>query len=123
MCLNFKSSIFVILFIFISVLQAQSLPSFELNSEWTASIESMVNSQKKLTLKKKKKLLIFSLHTGFEHWTIPHTEAVMEIIAQNSEVFEINLSKSTNKELRRNLYNGFAKAGVGREVVMVAKKS
>ena len=93
MSLNFKSSIFIILFIFNSVLQAQSLPSFELNSEWRTSIKSMVNSQKKLSLKEKKKLLIFSLHTGFEHWTIPHTEAVMEIIARNSEVFEIDLSK------------------------------
>ena len=36
--------------------------------------------------------------------------------------FEINLSKSANKELWRKLYSGFASAGVGREIVMVARK-
>ncbi|MEM7381309.1 MAG: ThuA domain-containing protein [Bacteroidota bacterium] len=27
-----------------------------------------------------KQILIFSLHTGYEHWVIPHTTAVMEIL-------------------------------------------
>ena len=36
--------------------------------------------------------------------------------------FEINLSKSTNKELRRKLYSGFSNADVGREIVIIAKK-
>ena len=36
--------------------------------------------------------------------------------------FEINLSKSANKELWRKLYSGFASAGVGREIVMIARK-
>ena len=36
--------------------------------------------------------------------------------------FEINLSKSANKELRRKLYSGFSNADVGREIVIIAKK-
>ena len=36
--------------------------------------------------------------------------------------FEINLSKSANKELWRKLYSGFASAGVGREIVVIARK-
>ena len=75
------------------MVEAQILPSFELNLEWKASIKSLLNSQKKITLIEKKKLLIFSLHTGYEHWSIPHSEAVMEIIAQNSESFDTSLSK------------------------------
>ena len=90
---NLRLSLFVILYTCFLMVEAQILPSFELNLEWKASIKSLLNSQKKITLIEKKKLLIFSLHTGYEHWSIPHSEAVMEIIAQNSESFDTSLSK------------------------------
>lgn len=84
---------FVFLFFFFLAGHGQGLSPFELNSEWIAKIESMVKDQKNVATKVKKKLLIFSLHTGYKHWTIPHTEAVMNIIAQNSGAFEVTLSK------------------------------
>lgn len=93
MSLYYKSFCFSLLFIFTSVVQSQSLPSFELNSEWLMSIESLVKMQQKIPVNKQKKVLIFSLHTGYKHWTIPHTEAVMEIIAQSTGAFEVSLSK------------------------------
>ena len=55
-------------------------------------IESMVSNQKK-TCQKRKKKLFFSLRTGYQHWTIPHTEAVMQMIAQNSGAFEVTPSR------------------------------
>ena len=90
-----KSKLFSFVFLFFVFLagHGQSLSPFELNSEWIAKIESMVKDQKNVATKVKKKLLIFSLHTGYKHWTIPHTEAVMNIIAQNSGAFEVTLSK------------------------------
>ena len=83
-----KSKLFSFVFLFFVFLagHGQSLSPFELNSEWIAKIESMVKDQKNVATKVKKKLLIFSLHTGYKHWTIPHTEAVMNIIAQNSKI-------------------------------------
>ena len=108
-----KSKLFLFVFLlFVFVLaQAQSLSSFELNSEWIAKIESKVKNQKKVATHGKKKLLIFSLHTGYEHWTIPHTEAVMSIIAQNSGVFEVTLSRDYSvfdKNKISNLDNSYA---------------
>ena len=90
-----KSKIFltVLLLSSFSLIHGQRFQSFELNSEWKDKIKSMVKVQKKTPTKEKKKLLIFSLHTGYQHWTIPHTEAVMQIIAQNSGAFEVILSK------------------------------
>ena len=88
-----KSLLFVFSLLFFCGIQGQSLPPFELTSAWKTKIESMVKEQIKTPTKDKKKLLIFSLYTGFNHWTIPHTEAVMEMIAQNSGAFEITLSK------------------------------
>ncbi len=73
--------------------QGQSLPSFELTSEWREKIKSTVKEQMKTPTNDKKKLLIFSLYTGFNHWIIPHTEAVMKMIAQNSNAFEITISR------------------------------
>ena len=93
MDLKLKFFLTVLLFSSFSLIYGQRFQPFELNSEWKEKIESMVRIQKKTDTKKKKKLLIFSLHTGYQHWSIPHTEAVMEIIAQNSGAFEITLSK------------------------------
>ena len=93
MDLKLKFFLTVLLFSSFSLIYGQRFQPFELNSEWKEKIESMVRIQKKTDTKKKKKLLIFSLHTGYQHWSIPHTEAVMEIIAQNSGAFEITQSK------------------------------
>tara|TARA_B100001059_G_scaffold50628_1_gene43870 strand:+ start:67828 stop:68757 length:930 start_codon:yes stop_codon:yes gene_type:complete len=93
MDLKLKFFLTVLLFSSFSLIYGQRFQPFELNSEWKEKIESMVRVQKKTDTRKKKKLLIFSLHTGYQHWSIPHTEAVMEIIAQNSGAFEITLSK------------------------------
>lgn len=89
----FRSLLFSLTFVFTSVLHSQSLPSFELNPDWMAKIETMVQGQEKIPTKVRKKVLIFSLHTGFNHWIIPHSEAVMKIIAQNTADFEVILSK------------------------------
>jgi type 1 glutamine amidotransferase len=93
MLFNSKSLLTVFLLLFFWSVQCQSLSSFELTSEWKAKIESLVKEQMKTPTNDKKKLLIFSLHTGFNHWIIPHAEAVMQMIAQNSSAFEIVLSK------------------------------
>ena len=84
---------FSLLLMFISVLHSQSLPSIELNPDWTAKIELMVQGQENISVKKQKKVLIFSLHTGYNHWVIPHAEAVMKTIAQNTADFEVIVSK------------------------------
>ena len=93
MLLKFKISLTVLLLSSFSLIHGQRFQSFELNSEWKDKIQSMVEVQKKKPTKEKKKLLIFSFHTGYQHWTIPHTEAVMQIIAENSGAFEVTLSK------------------------------
>lgn len=85
--------IFFALLLFSSIVFSQKLPDFELTDEWLNKIESMIPEQNGFTQKKKKELLIFSLHTGFKHWTIPHTEAVMKLIAEKSGNFNVTLTK------------------------------
>ena len=93
---KFKIILTVLLLSSFSLMQGQRFQSFELNSDWIEKIQSMVEVQKKNPIEEKKRLLIFSSHTGYKHWTIPHTEAVMQLIAQNSGAFEVTLSKDIN---------------------------
>lgn len=89
----------ILLFLCLEV-SSQDLEPFDLTQEWTNSIVSKLpNDYPKL--KERKKVLIFSLFTGFDHWTVPHTEAVIKGIAEKSENFDITTSKDVamfNKE-------------------------
>lgn len=85
--------IFFTLLLFSSIVFSQKLPDFELTDEWLNKIESMIPEPTGFAQKKKKELLIFSLHTGFKHWTIPHTEAVMKLIAEKSGNFNVTVTK------------------------------
>lgn len=88
------TSIFVVL-LFGNV-SAQSLEPFELTDSWLSKIEAMAPSETTTKVDKKKNILIFSLHTGYEHWTIPHTEAVVKMLAEKSGVFEVRTSMDIN---------------------------
>lgn len=82
---------------------AQSLPAFELSEEWLAKIEKIAPAQPRIAVQEKRKVLIFSLHTGYEHWTIPHTEAVVKLLAEKSGTFEVTTSKDIREFEKRNL--------------------
>lgn len=85
------------------VLYAQSLEEFELSKEWLAKIERITPTQGNGEIGKKKKILVFSLYTGFEHWTIPHSEAVVKIIGEKSKAFEVTSSTNINVFKKSNL--------------------
>jgi uncharacterized protein len=85
-----------ILFSFLLVVgfaSAQDLKPFELTDSWLAGIEKIAPDKTSAKSKGKKSILIFSLHTGFQHWTIPHTEAVIKLIAEKSGGFKVTTSK------------------------------
>lgn len=82
----------IVFLISMNTVTSQDLKPFELTEEWTNSIVSeLPNDFPKL--KKKRKILVFSLFTGFDHWTVPHTEAVIKGIAEKSGNFEVITSK------------------------------
>ncbi len=65
-------------------LTAQDLEPIKLSDEWLAGIENIAPSKPTVRTNGKKKVLIFSLHTGYEHWSIPHTEAVFKLLLSHS---------------------------------------
>ncbi|MEX0275605.1 MAG: ThuA domain-containing protein [Flavobacteriaceae bacterium] len=86
----------ILLFLFgcMSLAHSQDMPKVELTSEWVASMQEKISEVVPIPVfvKDKRKVLIFSLHTGFEHWVIPHTRSVMTLLAERSGAFEVEHS-------------------------------
>ncbi len=72
-----------------SISLAQSLPEVELNDAWKQKIRNLAPEKANYPFTAKKKVLVFSLHTGFEHWIIPHTEEMIKILGEKSQAFEV----------------------------------
>ena len=88
------NKVFIFLFLLItSYSNAQSYDAIEITDEWLTKIKAMVASNKRLPSSERKNLLIFSLHTGYKHWTIPHTEAAIKAIAEKTGDFNVEVSK------------------------------
>ena len=75
--------------LFGNLLQAQSLEPIELTDAWKAKIEKTAPAKTTFPSKKKHKVLLFSLFTGFNHWVVPHTAAVIETLGAKSGAFEV----------------------------------
>ena len=75
----------------------QDLPVVPLTAAWKQKIEALAPSQTRFPSTSAKKILLFSLHTGFEHWVIPHTEEVIKILGSKSKQFEVTASKDIHQ--------------------------
>lgn len=71
---------------------AQSLPEVTLDQAWKDKIRALA-PEKATFPAKKKKVLVFSLHTGFDHWVRPHTEEMVKILGEKSGAFSVTASK------------------------------
>ncbi len=100
---RFIISIFA--FLFLGSVSAQELKPFELTDAWLSKIESIAPKSTTTKVEGKKNILIFSLYTGFEHWTIPHTEAVIKLLAEKSGAFQVvtsnEIARFETDELRK----------------------
>lgn len=83
----------IILLFYTSLSCGQKVEEFKLTDTWMGKIEKILPQASQSEPLQKKKILVFSLHTGFEHWTIPHTESVIKLIAEKSAGFEVVTSK------------------------------
>ncbi|HZJ21058.1 MAG TPA: ThuA domain-containing protein, partial [Pricia sp.] len=87
-----KNYISLILLLASTVLLAQQqLEPFEITDAWLAKIDSLAPAEPTVKNVKNKKILVFSNATGFAHWTIPHNNAMLKILARKSKIFEIHI--------------------------------
>lgn len=59
--------------------------------EWTATVEKNA-PQRPTVAAPKRKLLVFSLYTGFNHKVIPHVNRVFQILGEKSGAFDTTVS-------------------------------
>lgn len=98
-----KSIFYGIVFLFSAHLGvSQSLPEVTLDQSWKDKIRSLA-PEKATFPAKKKKVLVFSLHTGFDHWVRPHTEEMVKILGEKSGAFDVVGSKDISQMELKNL--------------------
>lgn len=83
----------------------QDLAVVPLTPAWKQKIEALAPSQTRFPSTSPKKILLFSLHTGFEHWVIPHTEEVFKILGSKSKGFDLTASKDIHQFEKASLAN------------------
>ena len=83
----------------------QDLAVVPLTPAWKQKIEALAPSQTRFPSTSPKKILLFSLHTGFEHWVIPHTEEVFKILGSKSKGFDLTASKDIHQFEKESLAN------------------
>jgi uncharacterized protein len=84
-------SLLIALIIHGTLLQAQvkSLEPIELNDAWKTKIYELTPTETQVPVSKKKKVLLFSLFTGFDHWTIPHVDFVIQTLGEKTGAYEV----------------------------------
>jgi len=93
----------IVFFLSVQSTFAQGLPEVNLDNEWKAKIQSLAPEKTSFPSSKKKNILVFSLHTGFKHWVIPHTEEMIKIIGEKSGAFTVIGSKDITEFEAKNL--------------------
>jgi len=71
----------------------QDLPVVAFDDAWKSKIHKLAPDNPNFPTSTIKSILVFSLHTGFDHWVIPHTEEMIQIISHKSGAFEVTGSK------------------------------
>ncbi len=92
------------LFLFVSgFIFAQQIEEFKITEEWLAKIEQMAPSETTVKNVSKKKVLVFSKATGFDHWTIPHNVEMLKILGKKSNAFEVHIGYDIENFDKKNL--------------------
>jgi len=68
---------------------ADKSQKFELTKEWEQTIQKLAPANPTVKPLKKHKILVFSLATGYKHWVIPHTSAMLKILGEKSGAFDV----------------------------------
>lgn len=88
--------------LFISLGYAQSLEPVKITPEWLSKIDSLAptSTREKAPVRK---VMMFSQHTGFYHWIIPHNIELFKILAKKTGAFEITNLRDIHAFEKENL--------------------
>ncbi|MEM9235163.1 MAG: ThuA domain-containing protein [Verrucomicrobiota bacterium] len=79
------------------------MPEIPHDAEWQAKIREIAPEEPPMKVEKPRKVLTFSLATGFKHWCIPHTASVVRILGDKTGAYECVESNDIEQFLPENL--------------------
>ena len=82
---------------------AAGLPAFKATPDWEEKIQQAAPDAAPAEPRADRKVLVFSLTTGFIHWCIPHTEAMVRILGEKSGAYTAVGSKDVEQFLPENI--------------------
>jgi len=82
---------------------AQGMDEFQITDEWLSKIERIAPSSPTVKSVEKKKILVFSKATGFDHWTIPHNAEMLKILGKKTNTFEVHVKYDLEQFEKKNL--------------------
>ncbi len=73
----------------VPALRAASLPVFPVTPEWKAKMAEKAPAKPTAAPATKRKVLMFSVMTGFKHWVTPHTAEIVKILGPKTGAYEV----------------------------------
>jgi len=64
-------------------------PTIKITKEWREEIMELAPAKPTAAPKAKRKVLLFSLETGYKHWVNPHTAIMIKTLAEKSKAFDV----------------------------------
>ncbi|WP_289042086.1 ThuA domain-containing protein [uncultured Zobellia sp.] len=98
-----KKSITALFLLVTGLIFSQQIEDFKITEEWLAKIEKLAPSEPTVKNVSKKKVLVFSKATGFDHWTIPHNAEMLKILGTKSGAFEVHIGYDIESFDKKNL--------------------
>ena len=98
-----KKSITALFLLVTGLIFSQQIEDFKITEEWLAKIEKLAPSEPTVKNVSKKKVLVFSKATGFDHWTIPHNAEMLKILGTKSGAFEVHIAYDIESFDKKNL--------------------
>lgn len=83
--------------------QTKSMDPIPPDKAWKQKIYQLAPDAATAPISKKHKVLLFSLFTGFDHWVIPHADAVINILSEKTGAYEVVKSVDISMFEKKNL--------------------
>ncbi|MEH6769161.1 ThuA domain-containing protein [Maribacter arcticus] len=100
-----KQNILILAFIFFTtslLVHSQSLEPLKITQDWLSKLERYTPIPT-IKTNKKRKILVFSKATGFDHWTIPHNIEMLKLFGKKTNAFEIHIGFDIENFDKKNL--------------------
>ena len=72
--------------------EEKQMESFKVSKQWVEKIEKLAPEEPEVEPSKKRKVLLFDLITGFDHWVTPHTNEVMRILGEKTGAYKVKIT-------------------------------